>query len=132
MLDFICCAIIMVNIIIAKLALDRILYQRFCKAMIIHNFVELQMQLYDFDQLRKKLIEEYIVLHNRPMSEFQKFSLLSYKHIVEQDYDMPIGDFIKKYVPDIKKYDFYSANILPQIQQNLIAKNMASKITNII
>ena len=132
MLDFICCAIIMVNIIIAKLAFDKILYQRFCKAMIIHNFVELQMQLYDFDQLRKKLIEEYIVLHNRPMSEFQKFSLLSYKHIVEQDYDMPIGDFIKKYVPDIKKYDFYSVNILPQIQQNLIAKNIASKITNII
>ena len=132
MLDFICYTLIFINIIIAKLAFDRLLYQRFCKAIIIHNFVELQMQLYDFDQLRKKLIEEYIVLHNRPMSEFQKFSLLSYKHIVEQDYDMPIGDFIKKYVPDIKKYDFYSVNILPQIQQNLIAKNIASKITNII
>lgn len=132
MLDFICYSLIFVNFIIAKLTLDRILYKRFCKAIIIHNFVELQMQLYDFDQLRKNLIREYIVLHNRPMSEFQKFSLLSYKHIVEQDYDMPIGDFIKKYVPDIKKYDFYSANIFPQIQQNLIAKNIASKITNII
>lgn len=132
MLDIICYSLIFVNIIIVKLVFDKILYQRFCKAIIIHNFVELQMQLYDFDQLRKKLIEEYIVLHSRPMTEFQKFSLLSYKHIVEQDYDMPIGDFIKKYVPDIKKYDFYSANILPQIQQNLIAKNIASKITNII
>ena len=132
MLDFICYSLIFVNIIIAKLAFDRILYQRFCKAMIIHNFVELQMQLYDFDQLRQKLIKSYIWAHTVHCDELTKFSLNIWGNNIQKDCDMPIGDFIKKYVPDIKKYDFYSVNILPQIQQNLIAKNITSKITNII